>query len=174
MGIPDSATVGRVNGGGCRWDTALVWADLNALRVADRGAWAKLVALIEDSEQYGLPFDAQGYDYSAPVGRRIKAVEFCGRPVPWLGELRVDERSPKRTSRLGDAAQYRLYFGEPNDPSGLVLGLSIGQKRGRDRDASRKQTRQMIDAMWKLIRWRESRSPTTGWRELTGRDIVDL
>lgn len=167
MGISGAARRGRVNAAGCCWDTSLVRRDLDGLRVADRGAWAKLIALIEDSEQYGLPFDAHGYDYSAPVGERVKAAEFRGRPVPWLGELRVEERTPKRASRLGDAVQYRLYFGEPNDPSDLVLGLSIGHKRGRDRDAGRKQTRQMIDAMWKLIGWCESRTPKTGWREWT-------
>ncbi|OBH19938.1 hypothetical protein [Mycolicibacter sinensis] len=165
MDIPAAAKRGRVNAAGCRWDTTLAQPSLDDLHVADRGAWAKLVALIADSEQYGLPFDANGYDYSAPVGERVRSATFRGRSVPWLGELRVEERTPQRASRLGDAAQYRLYFGEPNDPPDLVLGLSIGQKRGRDRDAGRKQTRQMIDAMWKLIRWCESRTPKTGWRE---------
>lgn len=165
MGISETPRRGRVNVAGCRWGLSLVQPDLDNLRVADRGAWAKLMALIADSEQYGLPFDAHGYDYSAPVGKRVTSADFRGQPVPWLGELRVEERTPKRASRLGDAAQYRLYFGEPDDPPELVLGLSIGQKRGRDRDANRKQTRQMIDAMWRLIRWCESRSPKTGWRE---------
>lgn len=32
----------------------------------------------------------------------------------------------------------------------------------------------MIDAMWKLIRWCESRSPKTGWREWAQRYNVDL
>jgi hypothetical protein len=165
MKTPEDAKRGRINEAGCRWDTSLAQADLDDLRDSDRGAWAKLVALIEDSEEYGLPFDAHGHDYSAPVGDRVKPAEFHGRPMPWLGELRVEERTPKRRSRLGDAAQYRLYCGEPNDPSDLVLGLSIGHKRGRDLDASNKQTRQMVDAMWKLIHWCESRSPQTGWRE---------
>jgi hypothetical protein len=167
MGMSEAARRGRVNAAGCRWDTSLVQRDLDDLRVADRGAWAKLIALIEDSEQYGLPFDAHGHDYRAPVGERVKATEFRGRPLPWLGELRVDERTPKRASPLGDAVQYRLYFGEPDDPPDLVLGLSLGHKRGRDRNAGRKQTRQMIDAMWKLIRWCESRTPKTRWREWT-------
>ena len=57
-----------------------------------------------------------------------------------------------------------LYFGKPDEPSNLVLGLSIGEKRGRDRDASRMQTRQVIDAMWRLIKWCESRLPIIGWR----------
>lgn len=165
MGVPEAARRGRLNVAGCRWDISLAQPDLDDLRVTDHGAWAKLIALIVDSEEHGLPFDPDGYDYSAPVGERVKPAEFRGRPVPWLGELRVEERTPKRASRLGDAAHYRLYFGEPNEPSDLVLGLSIGHKRGRDRDAGRKQTRQMLDAMWKLIHWCESRSPKTGWRE---------
>lgn len=164
MDTPEDAKRGRINSAGCRWDTTLVWADLDGLRNSDRGAWAKLTALIEDSEQFGLPFDAHGHDYSAPVGARVKPTAFRGRPVPWLGELRVEERTPKRRSRLGDAVRYRPYFGGPDHPSNLVLGLSIGRKRGRDRDAGDKQTRQMVDAMWKLIFWCESRSPSTGWR----------
>lgn len=166
MGISEAARRGRANMAGCRWDLSLAQPDLDTVRVADGGAWAKLIALIADSEQYGLPFDANGHDYRAPVGKRVTSAEFRGRPVPRLGELRVEERTPKRASRLGDATQYRRYFGEPNQPPELVLGLSIRPKRGRDRNAGRKQTRQ-IDAMWKLT-WRcESRSPKTGWRERT-------
>lgn len=163
----EDARRARLNKAGCRWDTSLIQVDLDALRNSDRGAWAKTVALMVDSEQHGLPFHANGHDYRAPVGDKVKAAEFRGKPMPWLGELRVEERTPKRASRIGDAVQYRLYFGEPDDPSNLVLGLSIGRKRGRDRDAGRKQTRQMIDAMWKLIRWCESRTPKTGWRAWT-------
>ena len=155
---------GRLNKAGCRWDVSLLQTDLDALRHADRGAWAKIVALMADSEQHGLPFDANGHDYRAPVGERINATEFRGQPMPWLGELRVAERTPKHPSPLGDEAQYRLYFGEPDTPSNLVLGLSIGSKRGQDHDATDKQTRQMVDAMWKLIHWCESRTPITGWR----------
>lgn len=165
MLIPEEARRGRINEPGCVWDTSLVKADLIALRDSDRGAWAKLVALIEDSEQHGLHFEEEGHDYRAPIGNHVEPAEFRGEPMPWLGELRVEERTPKHKSRLGDEAQHRLYFGEPDDPSNLVLGLSMGHKRGLDRDAGRKQTSQMVDAMWKLIRWCESRSPKTGWRE---------
>lgn len=125
-----------------------------------------MLALIEDSEQGGLPFGPDGPDYRAPVGVQVKDAAFVrqgGRP--WLGELRVDERTPKRKSRLGDAAEYRLYFGEPDSPETAVLGLSVGVKRGRDRRATDKQTQQMINAMWKLIKWCDRRKPRIGWRK---------
>lgn len=174
MATDEVARRGRINDAGCQWDVSLVQVDLESLRTTDRGAWAKFVALMVDAEQYGLTFDVHGRDYSAPVGDRIKPIEFRGKPMPWLGELRVEERTPQRPSPLGDAVHHRLYFGEPDHPSNLILGLSMGHKRGRDRDASRKQTRQMIDAMWKLIHWRESRTPKTGWRSWIPKGNVDL
>jgi hypothetical protein len=125
-----------------------------------------MMALIEDSEQYGLPFDAEGDDYSAPSGSRVKQSEFGRRPKPWLGELRVEERTPKKPSAIGNATYYRLYFGEPDEPPNAILGLSIGEKLGRDREANRKQTKQMRDAMWALIHWCERQSPATGWRKM--------
>lgn len=121
-------------------------------------------ALIEDSEQFGLPYDSYGDGYCAPVGERVKRTEFRGRPVPWLGELRVEERQPKRKSLLGDAADHRLYFGEPNEPETLVLATFLGGKRGRDLRATAKQTQQMVRAMWGVIHWCESRQPKTSWR----------
>jgi hypothetical protein len=162
--IPQQAKRGRINSAGCTWDNHLCETELDALRNTDRGAWQKMMSLIEDSQDFGLPFDAHGDDYSAPVGDRVKRSEFRGRVPPWLGELRVQERTPKRKSKLGDEAEHRLYFGEPDQPSNAILGLSVREKRGHDRRANRKQTQHMVDAMWKLIHWCEGRSPKTGWR----------
>ena len=163
--IPEQAKRGRINDAGCKWDNELCQAELDALRESDRGAWLKMMALIADSEDFGLPFDAHGDDYSAPVGERVKRTEFRGRVPPWLGELRVHERTPKRRSKLGNEAEHRLYFGEPHHPTNAILGLSVREKRGHDRWANRRQTQHMVDAMWKVIHWCERQTPKTGWRE---------
>lgn len=171
---PDKAARrGRLNTPGCRWDISLVREDLAALRRIDRGAWAKFIALMADSEEHGLTLAANGHDYRAPIGDHIRAAEFGDRPMPWLGELRVQERTPKHQSPLGDEVHHRLYFGEPHKPSNAVVAVSMGDKHGQDPHAGAKQTHQIADAMWKLIHWCESRVPKTGWRssvEGYGRD----
>ncbi|WP_216909705.1 hypothetical protein [Nocardia noduli] len=84
--------------------------------------------------------------------------------MPWLGELRVDERAPKKPSRPGNAREHRLYFGEPDVPTDLVLGSGVGTKRGQESHVGSKQTAQMKQAMWAIIRWCEEAIPPTTWR----------
>lgn len=163
--VPEHAKRGRLNVAGCRWDKALCQQHLDNLKRSDRGAWAMMNALIEESEDRGLPIDQHGDGYAAPVGERVKPTEFRGRPTPWLGELRVEERTPRRRSALGNTAHHRLYFGEPNDPDDLVMALLLDSKRGRDPLALIKQTKAMVNAMWALMKWCEGRDPATGWRE---------
>jgi hypothetical protein len=162
---PERARRGRINDAGCKWIRDLCGADLEGLKKKDKDAWKKVIALIEDSEQYGMPFDAEGDDYSAPVGERVRRSAFGGRPRPWLGELRVEERRRKR-SALGNTAHYRLYFGEPEQPPNAILGLLVEEKRGRDLRAFEKQTAKMLKAMKMLIHWCEHQSPSCGWRTL--------
>lgn len=162
--IPPDELHGRLNSAGCAWNVELCAGELNSLRSSDEGAFRVLYALMETAMETGLPTSENGHGYRVPVGEQVARRDFGKRDMPWLGELRVDERTPKRPSKPGNAQEHRLYFGEPGRPDNLVLGTGIGVKRGQESHVSDKQTRQMKHAMWAVIHWCEQADPPTGWR----------
>ncbi|PBC35019.1 hypothetical protein CJ179_50315 [Rhodococcus sp. ACS1] len=165
-GIPEDALVSRVNLRGCNWDyTEDCETGLSALKAIDQGAWDMMMARIRRSHRSGLKLSDNGDTYRAPVGNLVNPKKFKRRAMPWLGELKVDERTPKKRSKPGRAAEYRLYFGEPLHDNLLVVGVSVGIKHGSDGDAVKKQTDAMEDAMWKIIFWCEDPGRAVIWRE---------
>ncbi len=163
--IPPAELHGRLNCAGCAWNLELCGPQLEDLRRTDPGAFRKFYALMETAVEEGLSASENGADgYRVPVGGKVNRHEFKGRDMPWLGELRVDERTPKRPSPPGKAFEHRLYFGEPDVPANLIVGSVLGCKRGGDRGADQKQTEQMKKAMWGIIHWCEEANPPTSWR----------
>ena len=131
MEVPEHAKRGRLNRAGCSWDIALCQDGLDALKRHDRQAWMQFQALIEEAEQNGLDFGTHGSGYSAPLGKRIAKADFRAHPTPWIGELRVEGRRPKRGPLTGNTLVCRLYFGEPDTPADLVLGVAMAIAMGR-------------------------------------------
>lgn len=164
MGGSTDSSFARIHEAGCAWDLQLCADDLNHLRSIDPGAWRVLIAMIRRSSSAGLEARKNGRDYRVPVGDKVRATEFKRRPKPWLGELKVDERTRKRPSKPGQSIEHRLYFGEPDKPETLVLGVSLREKSHRDPNPAAQQTVHIRDAMWKVIFWCEEREPPVGWR----------
>ena len=137
--------------------------ELRELKRIDTDAYEVLAALILDAREFGLDVDDNGGDtYSVPVGVHVdRQRHFNTKPMPWLGELKAE-------GTQGKQIDYRLYFLEtsaPREETDLILGSSLPPGKGVGRFYSaHAQTRQMLDAMWRGIKWCEGQHPARSWR----------
>nr|VTP03946.1 hypothetical protein BIN_B_05322 [Mycobacterium riyadhense] len=134
----------RLRRGNCDWDsTDTCRADLTQLRAEDTDAWAMLNQLVRRSRQ---PAGLTGH-HKSPL--RVPSQHV-------MGEL----KSRSRNTRL----MYRLYYGEPDQLSRLVVGLMVALKRtfalvGATTVAQNRDIRTARDI---FMRWLNHKGMTSG------------
>ena len=123
----------RLRRGSCRWAAAEYFQEeMDALRAADIDAWNLLDELIERSRHRGL----RGH-HSYPM--RTAAPSR-------MGELKAT---------AADGELLRLYYGEPDHPADVVVGLHVKPKRIYEKGAATRvgQNRQIRVAKARFIKW---------------------
>ncbi|QBJ97505.1 hypothetical protein ERC79_17330 [Rhodococcus sp. ABRD24] len=163
--MPEHLRRSRIHTPGCDWNYTDSCADeLIELKRVDRDAYEVLAALIIDAIDVGLDVDDNGGDtYTVPVGWHVdRQRHFSRKPMPWLGELKAE-------GTWGRQVDYRLYFLEtkiaPDGEADAILGSSCPAGKGVAGDYDQGgQTGDMLDAMWRGIKWCEAHDPVRLWR----------
>ncbi|OHO81437.1 hypothetical protein HMPREF2736_06570 [Corynebacterium sp. HMSC036E10] len=171
--VLDNERACRFNLPGCTTlQTPLHKAEDEKLYEHDPAAWELTHALIQDAHDYGLDEEdnAELYDscpecsYRAPMGKRAFRKAGRGNPVPWTGELRVEE------SGAGDdcGGWWRIYFhdllrGEILADEVLLSAVRLKRRDRRSAAVGRfmmnQQDRDVLDAIDSARRWeRQQRS----------------
>lgn len=113
----------RILDGGCAWlILPEVQSQLDDLQKRDSFVVGSFKGLREDATNPGMvrAIWDDPIDYRAPIPQ---APDRVVNP-PWLGELKATGKRRKRKAGL----EWRLYFSEPTETSGLVVACGLGWK----------------------------------------------
>lgn len=159
-------------------ETSLFDVEDREFRESDAEAWELTHALIQDAHERGLEEseNAENFEYCpdciyrAPVGDRAAKKASLNPPVPWTGELRVEETG----SGDGRGGWWRTYFhdlDENDRAADEVLLSSVRLKTAEKKSAfvgrfrMSQQDRDILNAMNVARKWakRQNRYELRPW-----------